>query len=155
MASRTRASVDCTTRFSIIGLGLHYFIVRMIAMASYSQDDLLARAVASLNTGRMDQAELALKELLRNQPRHAAALNILGIVLAQRRRYDEAEYYLRLAMDENSTSETTLYNYGVVLKALRRPTEALQCFTQALAINSAVAETWNNRGTVFNDMRRY
>ena len=117
--------------------------------------DALQRGLLALRAGNFDDAGRLFNDVLRVQPRHVGALNLLGIVLIQRGRFVEAENYLRLALQENATSDATLYNYGIVLKALNRPVEALQSFSQALAINPAAAETWNNRGTVFNDLRRY
>ena len=111
--------------------------------------------MSALQAGNLKDAEHLLKAVLRAQPRHIAALNVLGIVLTQLRQFDEAETYLRRALRENARSDATLYNYGLVLKALKRPAEALDRFTAALAINPSIAETWNNRGTVFNDLGRH
>ncbi len=112
-------------------------------------------ALSALQAGNIKDAERLFKEVLRTQPKHLGALNLLGIVLTRLARFAEAETYLQLALQENANSDATLYNYGLVLKALDRPTEALERFTQALAINPAAAETWNNRGTVFNDLKRH
>ena len=122
--------------------------------AGYANDPTFQRAMAALQAGNLKDGEQLLKALLRAQPRHVAALNVLGIVLTQQRQFDEAETYLRRAVHENPRSDATLYNYGLVLKALQRPAEAIERFTAALAINPSVAETWNNRGTAFNDLGR-
>ena len=111
--------------------------------------------MASFQAGKLDDAEKSFKRVLQRNPSHLAALNLLGIVLTNLKRYGEAERYLRSALDINSKSDATLYNYGIILKALGRPSEALERFSQALAINPAVAETWNNRGTILNDLKRY
>ncbi len=117
--------------------------------------DSFQRALAALRAGNFKEAEPFLKETLRTQPKHVAALNILGVVLTQLGKFAESEPYFQRALQEQPTSDATLYNYGIVLKALNRPADALQRFNQALAINPAAAETWNNRGTVFNDLKRY
>jgi len=123
--------------------------------ANVSDTDEFRRGLSALQAGRLEDAERAFKADLRGQPKHAAALNLLGVVLTQRGKFAEAETYFRRALAQQPQSEVTLYNYGLALKALKRPAEALQCFTQALAVNSAVAETWNNRGTVFGDLKRH
>ena len=123
--------------------------------AGPSQIAAFQRALAALRTGRVNDAEKLLKEVLRADPRDVAALNLLAILLMQLGRFAEAETYLRRALQEQPKSDATLYNYGITLKALNRPAEALERFTQAAAINAAVAETWNNRGTVFNALKRY
>ena len=120
-----------------------------------SVEELFTRALALFRAGRLGDAERCFTEVLQYDPKHIAALNLLGILLTHSKKYSEAERILQSALNINSISETTFYNYGIVLKALKRPNEALERFNQALAINPAVAETWNNRGTVFNDLKRY
>jgi protein O-GlcNAc transferase len=116
---------------------------------------LFERGLAEFRAGNLIEAERLFKGILASEPRHAGALNLLGIALTQRGAFADAETYLRRALQESPKSDATHYNYGIVLKALNRPAEALQRFSQALAINPAIPETWNNRGTVFNDLERY
>jgi len=118
-------------------------------------NDSLRRGLSALQAGNTRDAERLFKTVLREQPRHVAALNLLGITLTQLGKFDDAEIYLGRALREQPKSDATLYNYGIVLKALHRPAEALQRFTEALALNPAAAETWNNRGTALNDLGRY
>ena len=120
-----------------------------------SIDESFGRAMASFRAGNLGDAENNFKDVLRHDPRHLAALNLLGIVLTHVKKYEEAEPYFKTALQLNPNSDATLYNYGIVLKALNRPNEALERFSQALAINSTIAATWNNRGTVLNDVKKY
>jgi protein O-GlcNAc transferase len=120
-----------------------------------SHDKTFERALATFRAGDVKDAERLFKSILRKQPRHIGALNLIGIILTQHQDFAEAEKYLRRALEVGAPSEVTLYNYGTVLKALKRPAEALEQFSQALTVNTSVAETWNNRGTVFNDLQRY
>jgi predicted O-linked N-acetylglucosamine transferase (SPINDLY family) len=112
-------------------------------------------ALAALQIGKFEDAERLFEAVLRAQPKHVGALNLMGAVLMQRSRFAEAEAYFRRVLRQDARSEATLYNYGIVLKALNRPAEALEYFDKALQINPSVAETWNNRGTIFNDLDRY
>jgi len=111
--------------------------------------------MTAFQTGKLNDAERHFKEVLRHQPTHVAALNLLSVLLTQLARWAEAETYIKSAIKLNPRSDATLYNYGLILKALNRPSEALECFNQALSINASVAETWNNRGTIQNDLGRY
>jgi protein O-GlcNAc transferase len=115
----------------------------------------MGAAMAALQVRNFKDAERLFKDVLRAQPKHVAALNLLGVVLTQLGKFAEAETYLRLALQEYPKSDATLYNYGIVLKALNRPVEALDRFSQALQLNPNAVETWSNRGTVFNDLKRY
>jgi protein O-GlcNAc transferase len=120
-----------------------------------SENVTFQRGWAALRAGKYADAELLFRKLLQTQPKHVAALNLLGVVLTQLGKFADAEPPLRLALDQEPNSETTLYNYGFVLKALNRPAEALDRFTQALDINPSTPDTWNNRGTAFSDLQRY
>jgi predicted O-linked N-acetylglucosamine transferase (SPINDLY family) len=112
----------------------------------------LNRAISCFQQGQFTEAERHLRQLLRREPRHPAALNVLAVVLMTLKRHAEAEPFLQAALRINPSSDATLYNYGLVLKALGRPDEALQRFTEALAIDPGNAETWNSRGAVRNDL---
>jgi protein O-GlcNAc transferase len=123
--------------------------------AGLAANEVFQNALTALQAGNVKDAELLFEVVLRTQPRHVGALNLLGIVLTRLGRFAEAETYLRRALREQPKSDATLYNYGIVLKALHRPAEALQRLTEALAFNSAAAEAWNSRGTVLNDLKRH
>jgi predicted O-linked N-acetylglucosamine transferase (SPINDLY family) len=118
-----------------------------------SAAELFRNAIASFQQGRLDDAERILKQVLRKEPRHPAALNVSAIVLTAQKKYVEAERQLQSALKVNATSDATFYNYGIVLKALGRPEEALQRFSQAIGLNPGSAESWNNRGAVRNELK--
>ena len=122
---------------------------------AFDADETFRRALASLQAGRAAEAEQAFRQVLRAQPRHAGALNLLAVVMMQFGRLVEAEEFARQAAKESPASDVTFYNYGLILRALGRPADALQRFSEALRINPAVPETWNNRGVTFNDLKRY
>jgi protein O-GlcNAc transferase len=118
-------------------------------------DKIYAQGVASFRGAHFKDAERLFKEVLRLNPQHVGALNLLGIVFTHEKKYKEAADYFEFALKINPNSDVTLYNYGVVLKALKRPAEALRQFTQALSINPDVPETWNNRGTVLIELGNF
>jgi protein O-GlcNAc transferase len=118
-------------------------------------DDLYRRACVSFNAGNLAEAERLYKKILRAQPKHLGALNLLGILFSRLDRNEEAERYIRDALSVNARSDATHYNYGTVLKKLKRLPEALKAFDNALTLNADAADTWNNRGTVLNELERY
>jgi protein O-GlcNAc transferase len=122
---------------------------------SVAENEAFQRASAALQAGRFEDAERSFKAVLRKQPRHVAALNLLGIALTQLGRFAEAETYLRKALNEYPNSDATLYNYGIVLKALNRHSEAVERFTQALTINPAATQIWHTRGLTLSELNRH
>ena len=118
-------------------------------------DNNFEQAIASVQAGRLNDAEQLFKKVLRVQPKHIGALNILSVVLTRLEKYDEAEKYIQSALKISANSDATFYNYGLILKALKRPGEALTTFSQAISINPNIAETWNGRGTAYYDLKRY
>jgi protein O-GlcNAc transferase len=112
-------------------------------------------ALSALQAGKLGDAVRLFEAVLRVEPKHVGALNLMGLVLTRLGRFTEAESYLHRALQHAPPSDATLYNYGIVLKVLNRPVEALQRFSEAVRLNASVAETWINRGTTFNALERY
>jgi len=77
-------------------------------------DELFRRALGLLQAGEVAEAERLFKDILRAQPRHAGALNLLAIVTMQTGRLAEAEDYAKRALKESPQSDATHYNYGLI-----------------------------------------
>jgi predicted O-linked N-acetylglucosamine transferase (SPINDLY family) len=118
-------------------------------------DQIFRQAVAAMHARNVAVAERSFKAILKRDPGHTGALNLLGGLLTTAGRFTEAERYVRRALERDASSDATFYNYGLILKALQRPEEALQSLDRALKINPSVPETWNSRGAVLNDLNRY
>src|SRR5258706_577292 len=116
---------------------------------------LYQNAINLLQSGKFGDAEKLFKKLLKQQPGHVGALNLLTVVLMKMERYGEAEGFIRTAVKINQSSDVSFYNYGIILKQLGKSQEAIQQFTLALGLNPTVCESWNNRGTAFNDLKQY
>ena len=61
-------------------------------------DELFRRASVALRVGNLAEAEHLYRSVLRAQPHHLGALNLLGILLIQLGRDDEAERSIRTAL---------------------------------------------------------
>lgn len=118
-------------------------------------EKLYRDAVASLNEGRLADAERLFRKFLRAHPNHVGALNLLTIVLMRLERYGEAEKFIRPALKINQVSDVSFYNYGIILLRLGRSGEAVEQFAEAIRINPHVTEAWNNRGAAFSDLKQY
>lgn len=112
-------------------------------------------ALVALNERNLSECERLFKMVLKDQPEHVAALNLLAVVLMNMEKFAEAREFISRAIRQNSKSDVSFYNYGVILKRLNKPKEALVQFNNSLSLNARVPETWNNRGTIYNDLHQY
>jgi len=112
------------------------------AMAVYDQalendpnpDLLYARAMLAEKMGRLDILERDLKEIIRNDPNHAQALNALGYTLAdQTNRYQEAYDLIRKALDLSPDDFYILDSMGWVLYRMGRLDESITYLNKALS----------------------
>jgi predicted O-linked N-acetylglucosamine transferase (SPINDLY family) len=116
--------------------------------------DTFRQAFAAFQRGDLAAAERGFRQVLRKEPRHPGALNLLAALLVTGQRPAEAEPLLAAAIRLKPPSDATFFNYALVLKSLGRSEEALARFSEAIALNPAQAESWNGRGTVYSELHR-
>jgi protein O-GlcNAc transferase len=119
------------------------------------EEQIFKDALAALSQHKTSEAERLFQKLIKIQPEHVAALNLLTVILMSMERFAEAEEFIERAVKLNENSEISFYNYGIILKRLGKATQAKLQFDKALHLNSKVYETWNNRGTVFNELMQF
>jgi tetratricopeptide (TPR) repeat protein len=98
--------------------------------------DLLARARQAYQQRALEQSEALCRQILQSEPAHAAAHNLLGLVLQTGGRYQLAvEAYARaIAIDDEAAS----YHYNIAhsYQTLNRRTDAATHFKRAIAISA-------------------
>ncbi|MBR1166932.1 tetratricopeptide repeat protein [Bradyrhizobium liaoningense] len=112
-------------------------------------------ALAALNGRDLRKAEEGFRRVIKFEPSHVPALNLLTIVLMNTNRFAEAEPFIARAVKLNQGSDVSFYNYGLIAKQLGKPALAHEQFTRALRLNPNVRESWNNRGAVCNVLEQY
>lgn len=112
-------------------------------------------ALAALNGRDLRKAEEGFRRVIKFEPSHVPALNLLTIVLMNSNRFAEAEPFIARAVKLNQGSDVSFYNYGLIAKQLGKPALAHEQFTRALRLNPNVRESWNNRGAVCNVLGQY
>jgi tetratricopeptide (TPR) repeat protein len=106
--------------------------------------DPFMRAVEALRAGKLADAERQFRDLLRAQPRHVGALNLLAQTRFRAGDLDEAETLLRRAAEADPRQADTHYNLGLVLRAKGRGAEEVSAFREALKHNPRHANAWAN-----------
>lgn len=118
-------------------------------------DYILQNAWRLHQAGNFAEAARLYDEVLRMNPRHLDALQMLGFLHFQRGEFADAERIMGKAVKLNPRSLDVLYNRGCALQALNRPKEAMTCFDRALALKPDYAPAMLNRGNALSQMGRF
>jgi predicted O-linked N-acetylglucosamine transferase (SPINDLY family) len=115
----------------------------------------VAVARAHCQAGRWPQARLALDQALAADPRHATALELLGLLDYRDGRAGPATDCFRRAL-ASAPGEAGLHSLlGVALQAQGRHEEAVACHRRALGLAPGDARALNNLGISLSSLGRY
>ena len=87
--------------------------------------------------GRLGEAGMLCREILRSHPRHPDALHLLGVMEAQQGRPEEALPLIDAAIAGNPGNLLAHCHRGTVLRVLNRNAEAMECYDRVLAVQPA------------------
>lgn len=104
--------------------------------------------------GNLAAAQLAYQEVLRDDPEHAGALHLLGVVHLARGDLAKALDFIERALERCSTKAVYWNNYGAVLRGLKRWDDALRAFQKAVDLQPQYADAWSNLGLVHLEQGR-
>ncbi|HET9715573.1 MAG TPA: tetratricopeptide repeat protein [Pseudolabrys sp.] len=116
--------------------------------------DLLGRAVAHHQSGRLEQAAQLYQALLSVSPADFEALHLLGILQYQRGNHADALKLVGLALKIDARSFQAYCSSGTILSALGRHEDALEAYNRAILLNPKYPEAFNNRGNAFRALKR-
>jgi tetratricopeptide (TPR) repeat protein len=109
-------------------------------------EQALAHAWSSHRSGRLQDAELGYREVLREAPGHSDAWYLLGILCQSQGRLAEAVSSYEQALQLRPKFAEALGNLGVAYMAQGRLAEAVACYRRALGVNSKLPGLHNNLG---------
>ena len=96
--------------------------------------------------GQLPQAEALYRQILQQQPGHADALHLLGVIAYQTGRHDVAVDLIRRAVAINPNLPEAYSNLGVALQAQGQLDGAVAAFRQAVALNPNYPGAYGNLG---------
>jgi protein O-GlcNAc transferase len=106
-------------------------------------------------SGRLPQAESLYRQILAQQPEHADAIHLLGLIAHQVGRDDVAVDLLRRAVALGPNSPDAHSNLGNALKNTGHVDEAVAAYRQAIALRSDFPEAHNNLGNALKDKGQF
>ena len=106
----------------------------------------LAQGHALQQQGRLAEAAATLRELLRQEPRNAQALHLLGVTVGQMGRHQEALELMAKAIDVDPSNASVHTNLANALGEVGRHAEAVGSYDRALALQPGLAAAHRGRG---------
>ena len=115
---------------------------------------LLTEGVTLMRQGQFAEAEAALLDLLKHEPRNADAWYFVGLTLAKAGRLEESVGHLHRAIALEPGNAMFQLNLGVALMQLGRNEEALVSLNHAVALDPNFAPAHYNRGVALLKLKR-
>lgn len=116
---------------------------------------LLQTAVGLHRGGQLDQARQIYQQILAQDPRHANALNLLGLIGWQTGRFTEAVEHLLQAIAIDGTQAAFFGNLAEARRGLGQIDEAVECYVKAAKLQPQAAIVPLNLGTLLEHAGRY
>jgi protein O-GlcNAc transferase len=113
--------------------------------------EALESALRHHQAGRLGEAEALYRRILRENPRHAEALHLLGALASQVGRGEAAVDLIRQALAIEPNFPEAWSNLGKILLDLRRTDEAIGACRQAIAIAPQYADGYSKLGMALRE----
>jgi tetratricopeptide (TPR) repeat protein len=107
-----------------------------------------AQALQLHQAGQLQQADALYRQVLTQQPKHADALHLRGVLAHQVHKHEVALEYINMAIAANDKNAIFYNNLAEVQTALKQYDRAVASYNQALAINPNLAEAYSGLGNV-------
>ena len=112
------------------------------------------RALAAHRGGRLADAEMLYRDILRADAGNRPALRALGFLEGQRGRYAEAALLLGAVLEQTPDEEAILKDYGHALMLAGNGAAALAAYDRLLAIRPDAVEVLYNRAIILSGQGR-
>ena len=118
-----------------------------------ADDAALQRAMAAHKGGRLKEAEVGYRRILRARPRDPDALNFLGMLCVQQGDAGAGVELLRRSVESVPTNPHAWLNLGNALMAAGAIEEARNAFQGATERAPSMAEAWFNLGVCYRRLK--
>ncbi len=110
-----------------------------------------AQAIELHRAGQIDQAESIYRKLLKQEPGHHGALNLLGLIDSQKGRSESALRHLRMAVSVAGNVAKYHYDLAVELQTQGEFTAAIESYFKTLECDPNHLQAWENLGVALFD----
>ncbi|HVY98735.1 MAG TPA: tetratricopeptide repeat protein [Dongiaceae bacterium] len=114
----------------------------------------VARAIAAIQGGNLEEGEAILSEVRRKEPGNVEAKHHLGMILARTGRADAGIALLREAVEANPREALYWNNLAASCLAVQRSAEAAEAAKKATELDPHYVMAWENLGFARRDLRQ-
>jgi tetratricopeptide (TPR) repeat protein len=156
-ACRVSASFRFTSSLFVFSVLLYFTSVpsNTASAQGRSNYERLEQAAEMIRQGRLRPAEIELHAVLRQSPREANALNLLGVIRAQQQRQSEAERLFLEALDVAPSLIGAYLNLGQLYASSQKPERSLWAFTEASKLAPDRPDINYNLASLYVEGREY
>ena len=116
---------------------------------------LLRQGLAHQQKDQLKQAQLLYEQILRIEPGHFDALQLLGLIALTTKRNEHSLVLLNKALAINKSNPHVFYNRGLVLGELGQDEAAMASYERAIAIKPDYAVAHANLGNLLQKCKKY
>ena len=110
------------------------------------------KAVSLHQQGKILEAKPIYESILKAFPRHADAMNLLGIIVNEQGHPTQAIQLMRKSIELNPNEIGYRINLANVLRAVNQFEAALENINHVIRVNPNIADAHNNRGVILRSM---
>ena len=115
----------------------------------------LQQALALHSGGALDLAAPLYQEILKLDPKHFDALQLLGTLATQKGEWENAIYYFEKSLTVNNKYPNVYFNQGIVYQKLSKLDAAIVSYNKAIALKPDYSEAYCNKGVVLKELKRF
>jgi len=128
---------------------------KKLAPQQVSVNVLIHQGFGLQQQGKLKEARAIYERILKIQPNHFDALQLLGGILVVNKDYQAALELLSKAISFRPDFAEAHYNQGAALKGLNRLDETLASYDRAIAIDPSLAQAHYNRANTLQELQRF
>lgn len=118
-------------------------------------DQTIERAIKCHQAGQLAEAKDIYRRILANNPRHADALRLLGVVARQEGDFDSAADLIRRSIEIDSNRAEAHHNLGDALRSCGKLAEAVAAYSRAVELRPDWAEAHGALGTALRERGQF
>ena len=116
---------------------------------------LLNLAIQKIQSKKLQEAELLLKQALKLEPNNTDTLCFMSVVAAQKKDFQEALRLIEKSITAAPKNPIAHSNKGNILKELGKYSDAITCYEKAILLERTFVEPYSNKGNALQALSRF